>query len=1042
MKTKWLATGLLALLLSPSFAQDRNAVNDWENPLVFQINREPARATFLPFADEGSAIADEYTRSPWFLSLNGNWKFQWSPTPDQRPVEFYKPSFSVINWKEIKVPSNWELQGYGIPIYTNITYPFPKNPPYIDHSDNPVGSYRRSFDLPNSWNGRRVYLHFDGGTSAMYIWVNGQKVGYSENTKSPVEFDITKYVKPGKNLIAVEAYRWSDGSYLEDQDFWRLSGIDRNLYLYSTDNIRIADFFARPDLDASYKNGLLSIDVTLRNYNKADNHAQVKASLLDATGKEVFAQTQKASTPADAKKDIAFSKNLSSVKLWSNETPYLYSLVLTLYDENGKFVETVSSKVGFRKVELKNGQLLVNGKRIYVHGVNIHEHNPVTGHYQDRETMLKDIRTMKQHNINAVRCSHYPNNIDWVKLRDKYGIYLVDEANIETHGMGAELQGWFDKSKHPAYLPEWKAAHMDRTVSLVERDKNHASVIIWSLGNECGNGPIFHETYKWIKERDKTRLVQFEQAGENENTDIVCPMYPRIQHMKEYAARKEVKRPFIMCEYSHAMGNSSGNFKEYWDIIRSSKNMQGGFIWDWVDQGFEVTDEAGRKYWSYGGDMGSQSYTNDENFCHNGLVWPDRTPHPGLLEVKKYYQDIYFKAVQPEKGIISISNEFHYTNLSDYVFKYEVAKNGEVIKSGSFDVTLAPETQKDVQLAMPEMPATDGTEYFLNVYAYTRNGSEMIPQGHEVAREQFKLGEGKYFASAAASGAAPKVSTDKDRITLSAGGVDVIINKWSGLIGGYRSDNSWYFNQKPTPNFWRAPTDNDFGNGMQVKCNVWRTAGNNTSVKSIDVKEEGGKAIVTANLYLKDVASDYQIVYTMAADGALSVNVSYKAGANVLPEMPRFGMIMSLGNEFDSFTYYGRGPWENYADRNAAANIGIYSSKVSDQYVPYTRPQENGYKTDVRWLTLTNNDGKGIQIKGLQPICVSALNNYPEDFDAGMTKKYRHPNDITPRKEVVLCIDFAQRGVGGDDSWGAYPHEQYLLKGKEYSYGFTITPLK
>lgn len=1042
MKKKWLLTGFLSTLLVPGFAQDKAVANDWENPAVFQINREPARATFLPFADQRSAVTDIYSSSPWFYSLNGNWKFQWSPTPDQRPKDFYKPDFNVINWKEIKVPSNWELQGYGVPIYTNITYPFPKNPPYIDHSDNPVGSYRRNFNLPANWNGRRVYLHFEGGTSAMYIWVNGEKVGYSENTKSPVEFDITKYVKPGKNLVAVEAYRWSDGSYLEDQDFWRLSGIDRNVYLYSTENVRIADFFARPDLNANYKNGSLAVDITLRNYNKSGKTALVEARLLDTHGKEIFSQNLKINASAEGKKEVSFSKNVSSPRLWSNETPYLYSLVLTLKDENGRFVESVSSKIGFRKVELKDGQLLVNGKRIYVHGVNIHEHNPVTGHYQDKETMMQDIRVMKQHNINAVRCSHYPNNIDWVKLCDQYGLYLVDEANIETHGMGATLQGWFDKSKHPAYLPEWEAAHMDRTVSLVERDKNHASVILWSLGNECGNGPIFTKTYKWIKGRDNTRLVQFEQAGEEANTDVVCPMYPGIGTMKEYATRKEVKRPFIMCEYSHAMGNSSGNFKEYWDIIRSSKNMQGGFIWDWVDQGFQITDEVGRKYWSYGGDMGSQHYTNDENFCHNGLVLPDRTVKPGLLEVKKYYQDIQFKAVQPQKGLIAVVNEFHYTDLQNYIFKYEVLKNGEVIKEGNFDLNLKPESQKQVQLTMPDMPAQEGVEYYLNVYAYTRYGSEIIPQNHEVAREQFKLGDGKFFVKADIKGDAPKVKDEKERVTLSAAGVEVSINKGSGIISGYKAGDKWFFNQKPTPFFWRAPTDNDFGNGMPNKLNIWRTAGDHRTLKSIDIKEENGKAIVTANIFLKDVASDYQIVYTMSGDGALAVNVSYKAGANELPEMPRFGMIMSLGKEFDNFNFYGRGPWENYADRNEASFIGIYNSKVANQYVPYTRPQENGYKTDIRWMTLTNNDGIGIRIDGQQPICVSALNNWPEDFDPGLSKKYRHINDITPGNEVVLCVDLAQRGVGGDNSWGAYPHEPYLLKAKEYHYGFTITPTK
>ena len=1037
MKKRLILGSLIAVLFFPCFAQNNAIVNDWENPAVFQINREPARAAFLPYADASSAIADDYARSPWFLSLDGNWKFNWSPTPDQRPKDFYKTDFNVTNWKEISVPSNWELKGYGIPIYTNITYPFPKNPPYIDHSDNPVGSYRRTIDLPVSWNNRRVFIYFEAGTSAMYVWVNGEKVGYTENTKSPAEFDITKYLKPGKNLVAVEVYRWSDGSYLEDQDFWRISGIDRDVYLYSTENVRIADFFVKPDLDGSYKNGSLSVDIKLKNMNStAKNNQIVEAKLVDASGKEVFSKVLKMNVASNASDSTTLYQKVSTPKLWSNETPNLYTLLLTLKDENGRFIETVSSQIGFRKVELKNGQLLVNGVRIMVHGVNIHEHNPITGHYQDKETMMKDIRMMKQLNINAVRCSHYPNNLKWVKLCSQYGLFLVDEANIESHGMGYGKENM-------AYNPLWDNMHLDRTYSLVERDKNFPAVIIWSLGNEASNGDVFKKTYAWIKKRDNTRLVQFEQAHEQDNTDIVCPMYPGVSYMKEYGNRENVKRPFIMCEYAHAMGNSSGNFQEYWDIIHSSKNLQGGFIWDWVDQGFEMTDEVGRKYWAYGGDMGSQNYTNDENFNHNGLVWPDRKPHPGAFEVKKVYQDILFKAVDVEKGIINVGNGFAYTNLSNYLFKYEVLENGSIIKEGTIDINLAPLSKKQVQLTLPAISAKDGVEYVLNIFAYTRSGNEIMPQNFEIAREQFKLGgEGKYFVKAEKTGEAPKVNDDKDRITLSAAGVEVSINKRSGLIGRYKAGDNSYFNQNPAPNFWRAPTDNDFGNGMQKKCNIWRTAGDNTDVKNIASKEEGGKAIVTADIYLEDVASDYQIVYTMSADGALAVNVHYKAGANELPEMPRFGMIFSLFKEFDNFNYYGRGPLENYTDRNTASFIGIYQSKVANQYVPYTRPQENGYKTDLRWLTLTNNEGKGIRIEGLQPICASALNNWPEDFDPGLSKKYRHTNDITARREVVVCVDLAQRGVGGDNSWGAYPHKQYLLNDKEYSYGFVIKPIK
>ncbi|MEN2412239.1 glycoside hydrolase family 2 TIM barrel-domain containing protein [Flavobacterium mesophilum] len=1045
IRTKIFLLSFFAICGSIVFGQEKNSRNDWENPEVFQINREPARATFLPYADEQSALKDIYSSSPWYFSLNGNWKFSWSPTPDQRPKDFYKNDFNTINWKEILVPSNWELKGYGIPIYTNITYPFEKNPPFINHSDNPVGSYKRDFILPETWKNRHVFLHFEAGTSAMYIWVNGEKVGYTENTKSPAEFDISKYLKSGKNSVAVEVYRWSDGSYLEDQDFWRLSGIDRNVYLYSTNHIRISDFFAKPDLDSNYKNGSLNVDVSLKNLTSTSvNNQKLEAKLVDSFGQNVFVKELKVNFEGNKTQTVIFSENVSNPKLWSSEAPNLYTLLLTLKDEKGNVIESVSTEIGFRKVELKNGQLLVNGVRILFHGVNIHEHNPITGHYQDEATMMKDIKLMKQFNINAVRLSHYPNNVVWMKLCNKYGLYLIDEANIESHGMGVEGQPlmWMNPKTNLGHLPEWHAAHMDRIYSLVERDKNAPSVIIWSLGNESANGPVFHDAYKWIKNRDKTRLVQFEQAKENENTDVVCPMYPKIEYMKEYAARKEVKRPFIMCEYSHAMGNSNGNFQEYWDIIRGSKNMQGGFIWDWVDQGFETYDEAGRKYWAYGGDLGSQNYTNDENFCHNGLIWPDRIPHPAAYEVKKVYQDILFKAIDIKNGTIQIINDFGFTNLNVYDFKYQVLENGKVIKEGLINVDLNPKSEKEFKLDLPKIVSKVGTEYLLNVFAYTKTGSELMPQNFEIAREQFVIESGDYFTKSKDKNSSSKISEDKDQFVLNTSNVVVKISKSTGLMTYYSSKGEEYFKHYPEPNFWRAPTDNDFGNKMPIKLNVWRNAGNNTSLENIQVVEENGKNYVVAKLKLNDVFSDYTIKYALNDDGALEIQPSFKRGSNPLPEMPRFGMIFSLKTDFENLDYYGRGPWENYSDRNESAIKGIYQSKVSDQYVPYTRPQENGYKTDVRWFKLSDNTGKGLEIKGLQPLGMSTLNNYPSDFDPGLTKKNQHISDVTPRKEVVVCADLAQRGLGGDNSWGAYPHEQYLLNASEYSYGFVIKPIE
>lgn len=1011
-------------------------VNDWENPAVFQISREPARASFLGYPDEKSAITDDFELSPWYMSLNGAWKFKWVPKPADKPAGFYETTFDDASWGTLKIPSNWELNGYGIPIYTNVNYPFPKNPPYIDHADNPVGSYRKTIEIPETWSGRRVYLHFEGGASAMYVWVNGHKAGYTENTKSPAEFDITDYVKKGKNLIALEVYRWSDGSYLEDQDFWRLSGIDRNVYLYTTENTRIADFFVRSGLDKGYTRGELELDVTLRNYNKDFQNCFVEVSLFDEVGNTVFSGKQKAKLKSGSGKQLYFSGKVDSPRLWSDESPYLYTLVLSLKDKNGRLIEATSTKTGFRTVELKNGRLLVNGKPILVKGVNLHEHNYLTGHYQDKETMIQDIKTMKMLNINAVRCSHYPQPPLWYKLCDQYGIYLVDEANIETHGMGAEFQAWFDQAEHPAYLPEWKETHLDRVHSLVERDKNHPSVIIWSLGNECGNGPVFYEAYDRVKKRDKTRLVQFEQAGEHSNTDIVCPMYPSIERMKEYAARPDAGRPFIMCEYAHAMGNSTGNFKEYWDIIRQSPNMQGGFIWDWVDQGFLTKDEAGRSYWAYGGDLGGQNYTHDENFCHNGIVWPDRTLHPGAYEVKKVYQNILFKDVNVAQGIISVKNEFNYTDLKNFLFEYEVLENGEKIEGGMFDLTGLPGSETEVRLDLPRLKSREGVEYWLNVYAYTKEETALLPLHHELAKEQFMIGKSGYFEREYKH-AGSAMKEEGKRIILTSGGSEIAVDKSTGALVYYKSGDKNYFRLMPELNFWRAPVDNDFGNNMPVRNNIWRTAGKNYEVRKTEVVQEG--CGIVSEIFLKDVASFVKIGYTLLSDGALKIDVGYQAGRTDLPDIPRFGMIMTLDESLDNFTYYGRGPRENYSDRNYAAHAGIYSGIVADQYVPYTRPQENGNKTGVRWLTLTDSHGNGIRIDGVQPLSVSALHNYPADFDPGLTKKQQHASDITPRKEVVLCVDLAQRGVGGNNSWSDYPLEQYLLKDIKYSYGYIVS---
>ncbi|WP_286860900.1 glycoside hydrolase family 2 TIM barrel-domain containing protein [Proteiniphilum sp. UBA5510] len=1013
--------------------------NDWEDPAVFQINRLPARATFMNYPERDAAIQDNYYRSPYYFNLSGKWKFKWVPKPADRPVDFYKTGYDHSLWGEISVPGNWEIQGHGTPIYSNIVYPFPKNPPFIPHLDNPVGSYIKEFQLPDGWENRKTFIHFEAGMAAMYLWVNGEKVGYSEGMKNPVEFDITPFVRKGKNKIAIEGYRWSDGSYLEDQDFWRLSGFDRGIYLYSTDKVRITDFFAQPQLDANYKSGELKVEIKLDNFENKDRNTFLEMELLDHSGKTVVSKGLWVNLKANQANQQVITQKINSPALWSAEHPNLYTLLLSLSDDQKNTIEYVSHRIGFRSVEIKDGVLLVNGKYVYLKGVNLHEHHPINGHVVDRETMISDLKLMKQFNVNAVRTSHYPQSTLWYKLCDEYGIYLVDEANIESHGMGYGKENM-------AFDPAWDAAHLERTYSLVERDKNHPSVIIWSLGNESSNGDVFQKTYKWIKERDKTRPVQYEQAKETEATDIVCPMYATIDNIAEYARKSDIYRPLILCEYSHAMGNSSGNIKEYWETIREHRALQGGFIWDWVDQGILTRDENGNKYYAYGGDFGAKHYPHQENFCMNGVVWPDRTPNPQLFEVKKVYQDILFQKKDLEKGMITIVNEFTFTNLDAYQFRWELLKNGMKTGEGVFSVTLAPLSKKDVLLNLPKVDVKEGEEYLLNLYAITGESTDLVPAGHIAAHEQLAFDKNDYFATGALdkSSVKPSVTRKNNEIVVKAGDVVAIFDaanhrsKETGLKS-YQKEGKEVLKQPVKPNFWRAPIDNDFGADIQRKLNVWRAAGDNRLLKSVEVKEENNSVAVIYQYRLTDVSADYIQSYLMDGDGAITVHVQYKTANNDITEIPRFGNVITLPVELDNYQYYGRGPQENYIDRCAGAMLGIYQSKVKDQYVAYLRPQENGNKTDVRWLTLTDDVGFGLKIEAFQPVGVTALHNASEDFDPGMTKKHQHFNDIYPRKEVVLSIDLFQRGIGGTNSWGQLPLEKYRYQNKDYDFSYKLT---
>ena len=1045
---KHLITLLSGLALIGGAALAQSEINDYiHNPAKFAEGRLPHRATSLPYPSKELARDNVYTSSPYYQSLDGTWKFNFAKNPSERPLDFWQKGFNTSSWADIPVPSNWEMQGYGIPIYTNITYPFPKNPPYIPEDDNPVGSYKRSFTVPAEWDGRDVILHFDGSTAGMNVWVNGQKAGYVQGTKNPSEFDITELVVPGSdNEIACEVFRWTDGSYMEDQDFWRLSGLDRSVYLYSPDKLRIQDFFARTTLDKNYKNGVLDLDVQIASNLKDASKGTLEAQVIDAAGKTVYSSKKNFLIHKDSKEDLNFKGQIKNVKKWSAEKPNLYTLLITVCDAAGKVVESTSCKVGFRTSEIKNGQLLVNGSPIEVHGVNLHEHHQTQGHVVDRETMVRDIQTMKRHNINAVRTSHYPQPPLWYELCDEYGLYIVDEANVEMHGMGVSTYG--DRATeeiHPAYSPKWKDALLDREYALVERDKNHPSVIIWSLGNESANGDNFIAGYQWIKGRDMSRPVQYEQAAEGFNTDIVCPMYPSISYMKEYAARENADRPFIMCEYAHAMGNSTGNFQEYFDIIRSSPQMQGGFIWDWVDQGLLATDTNGRPFWGYGGDFGAEGYTHDENFCINGLVQPDRTPHPGLKEVKKVYQDIRFSPKDIENGVITVENHFIDTDLNEYDFTWELIQDGTVARNGKLPTLgLAPGKSRDIKIDLPSL-STD-SEFYLNVFAAPKADTPMIPAGYEVAREQFPLTPNYKLASLLKNTDSDKTLTTDERgntVTVTNGIVSYSFNRGSGALDGITADGRQLLQGSLQPSFWRAPTDNDWGNGTHVKSNVWRNAADNKHLVGFEVNPSSSLVTITALYRLPDTDSDYKVIYAVSPDGQLKVTADWKADAEGnTPEPMRFGMTLPVVKSLDDFTWYGRGPEENYSDRNTATFMGVWSGKVKDQFYPYIRPQESGNKTDVRWATLTDSQGFGLKVTGLQPLEMSALEVSPAMIDPGMSKHQLHISDVNPDiNRNYLNIDLRQRGLGGDDSWGAQPHAPYRLNDKAYSYSFILTPL-
>jgi len=1015
----------------------QTVVPDWENPAVLGRNREPARSTFISYPDLRTALSGQ--QSPWHASLNGTWKFNWARSPSDRPVHFFEEAYDVTRWRDIAVPGNWEVQGFGVPIYTDVEYPFPADPPHIPHEDNPVGSYRRSFTLPDDWEGKQVFVHFDGVNSAMYMWVNGREVGYSQGSKTPAEFNVTSLVRQGDNSLSVEVYRWSDGAYLEGQDYWKISGIERDVCLYAVPPTHVRDFFAVADLDGSYVDGILNLDVAVRNTSarEAVSHA-VRVNLLDAAGRPVFDSPleSEVSVPAGAERSVRFERSVPAPERWTAETPHLYTLTMELLDSEGDVIQAVTTRLGFRKVEMRNGQLALNGAPITIKGVNRHEHNPYLGRTVTEEQMLEDLRLMKRFNINAVRTSHYPNTPRWYELTDEHGIYVVDEANIESHGMGYHPDTTLGNN------PAWLEAHLDRTRRMVERDKNHPSVIIWSLGNEGGDGSNFEATSAWVHQRDPSRPVQYERAGRRPHTDIYVPMYARLPFLQEYASQ-ERDRPLIMCEYAHAMGNSAGNLQDYWDVIEANRQLQGGFIWDWVDQGLYRESEDGEPYWAYGGDYGPPGTPSDGNFLINGLVFPDRQIHPHLWEVKKVYQYVKVIPVDVANGKFLLANKHDFVDLAHLELDWSLSANGRVLVRDTIaGLNAAPHDTVPLQIVHSIEPEP-ATEYFMMFRFLTKESTALVPAGHEVAWDQLRLPSYRP-ASPVNPDTLPALRLERSATSISVVGERFAI-EWDGADGrmkSFRYNDTELIRSGPQPNFWRAPTDNDYGSGMPQRQGVWRAAAGGRAVTDV-VAEQLAPSVVTIRVsatLLSDDA-DLQTSYTVFGSGDVVVNLRFEPIETNMPDLPRFGMTLTVPAEFDSVAWYGRGFHESYWDRKTGAMVGVYGGPVTELYHPYVRPQENGNRSDTRWVALWNEDaGVGLLAVGIPTIDFSTHPFANEDFDEGPEKRQRHTYDLKQRSFVTLNLDYRQMGLGGDNSWGARPHEQYMLPVMGYSYSFRLRP--
>lgn len=1084
--------------------KEGNKIPYWQDIQTVSVNKEEPRTSFMTYDERQAALTGKYDHSNYYQLLNGTWKFYYSDSYRNLPEDIITATNQAENWSDIQVPGNWEVQGHGVAIYTNHGYEFQaSNPqPPLLPKDIPVGVYRREITIPANWIERDVYLHIAGAKSGVYVYINGQEVGYNEDSKNPAEFLINKYVQAGKNTLVLKIFRWSTGSFLECQDFWRLSGIERDVFLYSQPKTAIHDFRIVSTLDDTYKNGIFKLAVDVRNNESMDRGGSLSYELLDSKGNQVLKSSENCLVKSKTTQTISFEEVLPAVQTWTSEAPNLYKLLLTL-KEGEKVKEIIPFNVGFRRIEIKetdqiakNGKpyvlFFINGQPLKLKGVNIHEHNERTGHYVPEDLMRKDFELMKQNNINTVRLCHYPQDRRFYELCDEYGLYVYDEANIESHGMYYDLR----KGGTLGNNPEWLKPHLYRTANMYERNKNYPSLTFWSLGNEAGNGYNFYQTYLWIKERETklmNRPVNYERAQWEWNSDMYVPQYPSAEWLR-YIGETGSDRPVVPSEYSHAMGNSNGNLWDQWKEIYKYPNLQGGYIWDWVDQGLLETDKDGNKYWAYGGDYGVDM-PSDGNFCCNGLVGPDRKPHPALAEVKYAHQNVSFEAIDLLTGKYKVINRFYFTNLKKYTVRYELRANGMIVKEGELSLDVAPQQTKEFTIPVKVPQAKSGVEYFVHFKVLTKIAEPLIPVKHEIACEQFRLPVDVKREKYQPAGPALTWKNENNIVIISSSQVHFEFDSTLGKVRSYKVRGVEYFDKAfgVQPNFWRAPNDNDYGNTNPKRLQIWKESSRDFKVSDAHVKMDGKCAVLNVT-YNLPAGNQYLIKYKIYPEGIINVHVKFTpthfeaAKTEVLEdthlatftpgkkekkkdvlEVPRIGVRFRIPQEMNKVEYFGRGPEENYIDRNAGSLIGRYKTTAEAMYVNYVRPQENGHRTDTRWVALTNKADKGLLVIADQTIGFNALRNTVEDFDTeasnhpyqwrnrseeeirnkneeeakNVLRKMTHVNDILPRDFVEVCVDMKQQGVAGYDSWGAKVQPGYTIPAdRDYEWSFTLVPIK